>query len=547
MTTAALLLAAAAIAQEPVQLQDAPSTSPVPLQLPRAESAPERVQFAPPALPVGVDPAFASLAARLEERINGMHWGEGQLSILVQDAQAPVTVYARDPEKLMQPGALVQLFTAVAALERLPADFTFKTEFGVSGSVDNKTRTLDGGVVIRSDGDPTISSQYLGRGGVLDLLDEWTERLRDEKIRTVTGSVAGDARAFEAQLLPPGWALERLGAGDLPSISALNLNHNVFEIDWQAGKKEGQPANFAIFPPPGDYFYFAPHVVVRERPARARVITRVDDGNLVSAGGDLGLRTKATDRAAVEDPARYFADVLRRRMIHRKIEVQGPSVSTRTLEPDAMPAMERVLATRVSPPIDEIVRFMLANDSTLEAEVIFKTLGRKMDAAGEGSFAGGRAALQEFINRELRLPGQRIIVDGSGRSSMNRLSARHVVELLRRMSERPAGARLQAAMPQGGEEGILRQRFQPAAMAEEGESGNEVKKKDRERKAPAAAVRAMAASGDGVEALAGWVDSGFGRRMSFAMIVNGSKAPAGLLQRQLDALVIELSGTGIGQ
>lgn len=457
---------------------------------------------------------------RVEEMLKPLDWGDGVLAAIVAEADSPVALYSRLGDKPMQPGALMQLFTAAAALDRLGPEYKFSTELCYTGDIDRKTRTLTGSIVIRSNGDPSISSRYMSEAAVVKILDGWADKIKDLRIKKITGAVVGDARAFDNEWSAPGWPMRRIGAADLPSISAVNFNDNALDIFWKANRRAGRTPACRVFPDVGEYMFMSNHVVLVEKARRDRVYRRVEHGNLIAVDGELPVKTAARDRAAIEDPGRFFAEALRRRLIANGVAVAGKGCSTATVASDAMPTRTTVVDKRLSPPLSIVLEHMLHENSALEAEATFKTMGMMLDGR-PGNFESGRRAVTGYLEQRLRLPqAPTRIFDGSGRSTLNSVTAANVIDLMRRAGRQDTGPIFLGLLPRAGE-GVLAGRF--------------------DKQAP---LRAIAASADGVEAIAGWAEPSPGRRVMFVFIVNGSHAPVGILRRQLDTLVLDLTHIG---
>ncbi|WP_217913696.1 D-alanyl-D-alanine carboxypeptidase/D-alanyl-D-alanine endopeptidase [Miltoncostaea marina] len=162
------------------------------------------------------------------------------------------------------------------------------------------------------------------------------------------------------------------------------------------------------------------------------------------------------------------------------------------------PKGSRLLATAVSPRLRAIVRQMnLESDNTI-AETLMKGIGAH--GAGRGTTAAGAARIREHLERRGILgPGDRL-VDGSGLSRANRLSAATLVRLIAAAdADRAWGGPLVHSLARGGE-GTLVRRFT---------SGPATKR-----------VRAKTGYLDCVSAMAGRVVSRRGQRYAFALVAN---------------------------
>jgi D-alanyl-D-alanine carboxypeptidase/D-alanyl-D-alanine-endopeptidase (penicillin-binding protein 4) len=154
------------------------------------------------------------------------------------------------------------------------------------------------------------------------------------------------------------------------------------------------------------------------------------------------------------------------------------------------------LAEVVSEPLVDVLRFMDRQSDNFTAELLLKTLGA--EAGGGGTTAAGAAVVRRALAAaDVPLAGVRI-VDGSGLSASDRLTARAVAALLVDVWRDPAlRPVLWRALPIAGRNGTLRHRL---------------------RKGPAhGVVRAKTGTTDEASALSGYVSD----RYAFAVLQNG--------------------------
>ncbi len=157
-----------------------------------------------------------------------------------------------------------------------------------------------------------------------------------------------------------------------------------------------------------------------------------------------------------------------------------------------------VLAEVLSPPLREVVALMNPSSDNFLAETLRKDVGAYSGSGG--STAQGNAETTE-IQRQRGIMGLTDrLVDGSGLSRSNRLSAGTLVRLLAAAAADPAwGDALIRSMAHGGE-GTLIRRFTDPAISHR--------------------VRAKTGYIDGVASLAGVVTSKSGTRFAFAILIN---------------------------
>lgn len=157
----------------------------------------------------------------------------------------------------------------------------------------------------------------------------------------------------------------------------------------------------------------------------------------------LNYCRNASGSAAVADPAKVFIARL-----HKALTDGGIRVGGKAYYPSAK---HKMLLNHKSPPIDEIMRSCMMRSDNLYAEAFIRTLGRLNGK--EGSTEAGAASEIDFWRRK-RLPvGDITVVDGSGLSRSNRMTADFMARVLKYMADNVDFA---SFFPLAGQEGTLR-------------------------------------------------------------------------------------------
>ena len=171
-----------------------------------------------------------------------------------------------------------------------------------------------------------------------------------------------------------------------------------------------------------------------------------------------------------------------------------------------------VLATIYSPPLSEIIEFMDHWSDNFTAEMVLKTLGYKM--LGRGTTAAGAGVVRrDLASAGVPLRGVRI-VDGSGLSRLDRVTASELTTLLVRIWNDPPMRRVVwASLPVAGQAGTLENRFLDTPHR--------------------SLVRAKTGTTDIASALSGYV----GRRYAFVAIENGEPVDYWAAHESEDGLV----------
>lgn len=218
-----------------------------------------------------------------------------------------------------------------------------------------------------------------------------------------------------------------------------------------------------------------------------RLVVDGESGPLSALLVNDGFRVWGHPGVPFADPAAGAAGVFTELLRNRGVDVRGESASG--VAPDSA-----ALAAVDSASLDDVVAAMLRDSDNETAELLFKELGR---ISGQG---GSTAAGEAFVRHRLTSLGLPMdasrVADGSGLSDDNRVACRLLTAAL---SLR--GAVIAEGLAVAGQSGTLRTRFR----------GTELEGR----------LRAKTGSLDGVSGLAGFVDTDEGRRLTFALLVNG--------------------------
>jgi D-alanyl-D-alanine carboxypeptidase/D-alanyl-D-alanine-endopeptidase (penicillin-binding protein 4) len=177
-----------------------------------------------------------------------------------------------------------------------------------------------------------------------------------------------------------------------------------------------------------------------------------------------------------------------------------------------------VLAARDSEPMSEIVKVVNKRSQNLHTEMLLRLLGAKVK--GEGTVAGGREALDDFLRR-LGVPTQSwSLQDASGLSRSDILTPHGLAALLAAMDRHPQAAVFRDSLPVAGVDGTLEGRM----------------------KGTPAQGRVSAKTGSlrHVNALAGYATTRGGERLAFAIVLNHHTAPGSAGVAAIDDLVSAL-------
>lgn len=449
------------------------------------------------------------LGPTLRSIVEGAPLGGARTSVLVADVASGEVLYAKDADVLLNPASNVKLVTSAAALARLGPEYRFATELYLDrGASPSAPRTLH----VRGKGDPTLVTERLWAiAGELAHLG--VGRI---------GDVVVDESFFDRERVGPGFDQESGDRSYLAPSGAASLNWNTVAVYVAPGDRRGGRGRVEVEP--------ASELIELENrttTVRANGRRRVEIASAPSAAGKqrivvtgripLGSRVHVTWRR-IDEPALYLGHTLR-----RLLELRGVKASGR-VRVGEVPSGARLVHVSESESLGEIVRRLNKTSNNFVAEQLLRTLGAEVKG-GPGSWAKGVQAAEEFL-AEVGIPrGAYVMKNGSGLNDTNRFSARQLVTLLRAMWSRfPLHAEFLASLPVAGRDGTIRWRMEGTDAV--------------------GRLRAKTGTLENVTSLSGYVESGAGRTLAFAVLVNDFPGRAGTAARSVDAIGVTLAARG---
>jgi D-alanyl-D-alanine carboxypeptidase/D-alanyl-D-alanine-endopeptidase (penicillin-binding protein 4) len=449
-----------------------------------------------------------ALGERLEAVLGSETLRRARVSALVARESDGQVLYARSPDRALVPASNVKILTAIASLDAFGPTHRFETL--VSADREPDAAGAVGALRVVGSGDPVLNSE-----------DWWrlAAALRNRGLRRVEGGLHLDDSAFDRDRWHASWGQTSARAYHAP-VGALTANYGAFSVTVRAGARQGDPVQVAVDPPVATLRVenrartgspeVRPSLVVDRKAA-------VDSELVVVAGVVRAGDAPRTLYRSVLDPTRYAGAVLRMQLEANGIIVEGPTrVAGSDLadQPETPVELLRFEGRQLS----EIVRLFVKYSNNAVAESLVKALGARRDG-GVGTWRGGTAELtRRLVGLGLDPKGFQL-VDGSGLSYQNRVSARTMVRALRlaRDSFR-FGPELVAALPIAARDGTLEERAERAA----GE------------------VRAKTGLLNGVTALSGFALLEGGDRAVFSILVNGYRVSDEQAMEAVDRFVAEL-------
>ena len=435
-------------------------------------------------------------AAALEGDLGAMLGGatrSGQWGAMVVSLTRGDTLFALNAGERLMPASTMKLFTAALALERFGPDYQLGTAVLLDGDL-SPNGSLRGNLVLRGDGDPGLSNRFV-KGTPGAPMDALAQRVAAAGIRHVAGDIIGDASAFDAQRVPDGWLTRYLGAGYAARVSALSLNENLVAVYARPGAGKG--AAVVTFEPATTTLQLDNRVRTVPGSSGARLsIVRRSDG-VVQASGWIGSRSGPRGYLlVVDDPALFTAGAFRAALERAGVTVDGE------VRLGEAPADAELVTTLPSPPLSHLVAIMNRESINHYAELLFRNAARGPERGRTGTAPAADSALTALLAAKAgTTPGAVYAADGSGLSTLDRVTARSLVQLLSWADRAPWSSTFHASLPVAGESETLRtrMRYTPA-------QGN---------------LHAKTGTTNDVISLAGYATAVNGEVLAFSFVYNG--------------------------
>lgn len=377
------------------------------------------------------------------------------LGVTVRSADGK-TVAAFNQDVRLVPASNAKLVTTGCALHAFGADYRFETGLGYVGSIEDGT--LKGDLYIIGGGDPTTGTGD-GIGLAPDALFwKWKTILRNNGIERIEGRIVGDGRAYEGHLEHASWSYDDLGTYYGAGMSALCFYENAIDYAVSASA-EGQAVNFTQTYPETPWMHTENYSFTG--PAGSGNSLYLFTTDLAPYAQLRG--TFATDRAPkTEHFANKYGDLSCAyefwknllatgwevtggyARVERSGHIQGPDFVLKE-----MAGKPVKIGVTQGPRLEEIARETNWRSDNFYAEALLRAMGEA--ASGRAVYDSCAVARKEVLEGLGIREDQIQLVDGSGLSRSNYVSARWMADFLDAMKKSPAFPAFLGSLPAPGQ------------------------------------------------------------------------------------------------
>ncbi|WP_018076784.1 D-alanyl-D-alanine carboxypeptidase/D-alanyl-D-alanine-endopeptidase [Thiobacillus denitrificans] len=406
------------------------------------------------------------------------------VAVVVQPLEAAQPVLSHNADAALNPASVMKLVTSFAALDRLGPEYVWATDVWADGPIVDGV--LAGDLVVKGYGDPTLTLERMW------LLQR---ELRARGVRHIRGNLVLDLSHFEVPAMDP-------GAFDGEPLALYNAAPGPLVANFNATTLRLKPGarDVSIVPDialPG--VTLISQLVLEERAACNGWKDTVTPSIAAGERPTLVLRgqyARGCGEQALSlnlfEPAVTFDVIFRGLWAEAGGTLGGATVPG--LPPDAAP-----LLRFASEPLADALTRLNKYSNNLMARNLFLTLGAEAYGAPATLDKGARA-VREILERRGIATAKLVLENGAGLSRIERISAGALNQLLRAASHSPLSAEFESSLPIVAIDGTLKRRFNGSSLA--------------------GSAHLKTGTLRDVSALAGYVFTASGGRVSFVMLVN---------------------------
>lgn len=343
-------------------------------------------------------------------------------AVWIYDLRWGYDVVKANIDRSLVPASVMKSVTCASLLNLCSPDERFATVVTAEGSISDTV--LTGNLVIHTVGDPTIESKFLPEAqGFAANIAKAVDALG---IRRIDGDVIVDESAFPDATTPPGWMAEDILWPYGARLHGANYHDNQFRLSLPSGTTVPTVPDLS-------FKYIAPG-------RRGVKIDRKDSSETFIVSGNR--RRSFSDNLSIPIPAKSMRAAVTAALADYKISLSG----TRSTSPGEVTEVY----VHQSPTFGEIMRSLMHRSDNLMAEGMLRAIAPgspRSRAIEEERAVWDLQGISAFgVN----------IVDGSGLSRNNRLTARFLGEVNRQMLTEPENACYVSMFPKAGYDGTMR-------------------------------------------------------------------------------------------
>ncbi len=420
------------------------------------------------------------------------------ISMHLVDCETGEPVMGLHENRLLTPASIVKLIPSGLLLQRFTTRHTFTTQLLPEPNARMIGDTLVGDLWLIGGGDPSLASQRMtGAKPVALLQEEWVAALTAAGIHHIRGRVAGIPSVFPDARIPGGYAVMDAGNYYATPSSGLSWRDNSYQLVLQSGMVGTRVSIVETMPAiPG--LQHMSYVRAAGSRDNAYIYGMPGAYQRQVTGSIPPHRDRFIIKGAVPDPALFAAQQVQQLLQERGITFSSAAIAGHTDWLDRNP-LPTALWTNTSPALSELLRHTLSKSDNHFAETWVRWLFPSAPDPWQ--------ALQQAFAEQLTHTFTGRLIDGSGLSRYNAVSAKDFTTFLTAMYRSARFKDLVEVMAVAGQSGTLRLIRLPSSFT--------------------GTIYGKSGYMTGVRSYAGYYQSASGRWYAFTMIANNYNGSAG--------------------
>ncbi len=453
---------------------------------------------------------------------------EAVISICAMSGDGQILVDI-DADNLLMPASNMKMISTGTALHVLGPDYRFRTGIGYDGEI--KEGVLHGDLYITGGGDPLLASKDSIATPVEETFRQWEKMIRDAGIERIDGKIIGDGRFFEGMPEHPSWLWSDIGTYYGSGTSGLMFYENMQSFKVSAGKEEGAPVNISPSYPEAPWMEFRYACTTGKAGTGDQLYMYVSElAPVAEVRGTFGVdraakRVDCSNKYPEYTCAAYFRDYLKGRGIMCSGGPADFRLCTDIAETAPKQEALKMIGHTESPTLKRIAYETNHASNNLYAETMFRMLSK--NATGSACYDSAYVALDNIL-KELKVNHMKgvQIVDGSGLSRQNYISAAFMCSFLEAMMYSPCFEDYISTLPSPGSNGTLAYNMK----------GSPAEVKSR--------IKVKSGSMNGVRCYSGYIIPEEGCKedaVIFSIMVNNCTSPTWKVRPLLDKIMATLA------
>lgn len=350
------------------------------------------------------------------------------------------------------PASTLKIVTTSAALGILGKYYRYETKIYFTGTFDKTTGILNGDIIIKGSGDPTLNSEHFKlKKDSVNVTDKWAEILSKKGLKEITGKIIGDASCYEQQV-PSNWIW-----GDITNYfgaapCGLSFNDNLYGIIFSSGESGSKAKIKSYYPSYATLQMEHISNVKAGGKEDEAYVTGDPMGTKRTISGTIPPNKSALEvRATLPDPALLCAEFLQQSL--NSIGIKTPSVcatSNYNPENEILKKEKNHIHTHYSSALEKIVFYTNLYSNNLFCETLLKTIGK-------GSTWNGMEKVKEYWKQKGIDVSELYMADGNGLSRANTITTTLEAGILQKMKSDTVNFKpFYNSLPQAGYNGSMK-------------------------------------------------------------------------------------------